>query len=212
MEDKPIFKFKKTNAKLVGGINALSTDLYDYLETNGWVKEVKFLHVKKMWNVEETQDELDQNMNVVKPGIKRKPEFHVIRGFLKDGKLVAEKTQVLVGTSIMGIEEKYAGFLRECMSQGWKKDEAMYSYFNKTGSNPTYHIASNNSSNTAGFDLRDFSGDAKLHMPPTKTQQQIEIEAAQRAAENALLTQSGVQTPKSNKNIFQRILKTIKIG
>jgi len=205
-EGKPIFKFKKTNAKLVGGINILDTNVYDYLEARGFASEVKFLHIKKMWNIVETQDELDKNMNVVKPGVRRQPEFHVIRGFIKDGKLVAEKTQVLKGLDIANITDKYSGFLRECMSQGWKRDKDMYDYFGRTEATPTYHMAANNT----GFNMNGLFDAAKTYNPPT--QQQMNEEAAKRAAENAKLVQDQESTTKSNPNLFKRILKTIKIG
>lgn len=197
MEDKPVFKFKKINAKLVGGINVLGPNTYDYLEAKGFASEVTFMHIKKMWTLVETEDVLDQNMNVTSPGIKRKPEFHIIRGFIKDGKLVAEKTHVIKSDSVMGIEEKYSGFLRECLSQGWKIDNDMYDYFGKTNISPTYHMAANHPQ----FGSGGFGGDMKIHVPPqaqTQTQtigQQLDVEP----------------TPKSNTNVFQRILKTIKI-
>lgn len=196
-EGKPIFKFKKTNAKLVGGINVLSTDVYDYLEARGFASEIKFLHIKKMWNITETQDELDQNMNVTRPGVRRQPEFHVIRGFIKDGKLVAEKTQVLKGLDMASITDKYSGFLRECMSQGWKRDKDMYDYFGKTEASPTYHMATN----STGFNMNAF-GDMKAYNPPqAKTPAQTQTLGQQLDAE-----------PPAKSNIFKRILKTIKIG
>jgi hypothetical protein len=206
MEDKPIFKFKKTNTKLVGEINVLSTDLYDYLEGRGFANEIKFLHIRKMWNIIETADKLVEN----------KPEFHIVRGFFKEGKLVAEKTNIIKSNNIQGILEKYSGFLRECINQGWKKDQSMYEYYyNSTGnliSSPTYHMVSNNSSDSLGFDLRSYSGDAKLHMPAEgKSQAQIEEEVFKWATENTRLTQLNTQKSKSNTNILQRILKTIKI-
>jgi hypothetical protein len=206
MEDKPIFKFRKTNTKLVGEINVLSTDLYDYLEGRGFANEIKFLHIRKMWNIIETADKLVEN----------KPEFHIVRGFFKEGKLVAEKTNIIKSNNIQGILEKYSEFLRECINQGWKKDQSMYEYYyNSTGnlvSSPTYHMVSNNSSDSLGFDLRSYSGDAKLHMPAKgKSQAQIEEEVFKWATENTRLTQLNTQKSKSNTNIFQRILKTIKI-
>ena len=125
MEEKPIFKLKKSNV-IVGGIDVNGPSEWELLIKHDTHDLPKFIHFQKMWNILETEDEVDENGQILKPGIKQQPVVRYFMGFIKDEKFVVTTQNAVSAMNFHDAYKKLKAMLEGKVADGFKKDEQGY--------------------------------------------------------------------------------------
>ena len=186
---KPIFKFKKAEVKMLGDFNVLSIDEYDLLCKKGFMNEVEFIHIRKLWNIEETADELDSDGNVVTPGNKAKPIYGIVKGFSKDGKFIVTDTHSYGESTFTQIHTRYVNALTALIDLGWKKDDSNY-----IGDKPIKPVYYKNEKTASSFDIESLN---------SISPQQSKIQPTPKVSTS--------NVPSNANNTIHKILRSIKI-
>lgn len=144
-----LFKFKKKKILLCNGI-----DPEDEYEWTLLVKKVyqdfpRFVHLHKMWNVEETPDipevEEDTANNIqyeeAKEGTHKQPYYRVHIGFIKDGNFVVEKSRNYSAQHIESAKITYLHHLETLQEGEYQKDTEHYDV-NDVPITPAYYSSS----------------------------------------------------------------------
>lgn len=129
MEDKPIFKFKKATSRMVGDFDVNDKSLHTLLIKREYQDFPKFVHFEKLWNVVETNDEYDTDEdggNIIKQGVKARPMYKIMAGFVRDEKFIVTRQESVSDSSFTGIHKKYLTHLQSIIDRGFIKDVDNY--------------------------------------------------------------------------------------
>ena len=126
MSETPIFKFKKTTSKKVGDFDVNDKSLRTLLIKPQIQDVTLFVHFEKLWNVEETADELDSDGNIVTKGVKSSPVWRHIQGFIKDDKFVVTTNRLTTAMNYHTIHTRYIQQLEKYLAEGYVKDVNHY--------------------------------------------------------------------------------------
>lgn len=184
--EKSIFKFKRAEVKLIGEFNLLSNDEYDLLIRRGFIDEVNFIHIRKLWNIIETTDQLDEDGNITTPGNKPQPVYQIVTGFMKDNKFIITNTYTYSDRTFTGIYSKYRNILISFLDDGWIKDKS--NYIDDKPIKPAYF----KNEKSVGFSLEDYIKNSE----PIPQVQAMPSQASKAVAP---------------KNVLHKILRNIKI-
>lgn len=138
MSETPVFKFKKTTSKKVGDFDVNDKSLRTLLIKPQIQDVTLFVHFEKLWNVEETADELDSDGNIVTKGVKSFPNWRHLQGFIKDGKFVVTVNKMVTAMNYHTIHTRYIQQLEKYLAEGYVKD--VQNYNGEVPIEPKYYV------------------------------------------------------------------------
>lgn len=138
MSETPLFKFKKTTSRRIGDFDVFDRSLRTLLIKPQIQDVTLFMHFEKLWNVEETADELDSDGNVVTKGVKSSPAWRQLQGFIKDDKFVVTSNRLITANNYHTIHTKYIQELKWCLDKGYIKD--IRNYIGEIPIEPKYYV------------------------------------------------------------------------
>ncbi len=120
----PLFKLKKSS-KTVGGFDTNDENEWAFLVKHNYNDLPNFIHLRKMWNIVETPDELDADGNLKKKGIQQSSTIKMYSGFIKDGNFIVTNNQTIIRITFHDIRKAYINTLVTYTEAGYVKDDTI---------------------------------------------------------------------------------------